>query len=147
MREVGIEEGSRDASTPVDRPSRDPKDRGEAGKPEGNGQLLNSSSATACRAIVTRLNYFGQDRSEIPFALKDLGRDMSTPTQASWVKMKRARRYLKGVSRAMLHFQDQAMPKSLVAWSDSDFAGCVKSRKSTSEGVIMLDTPVEKLVQ
>ena len=78
--------------------------------------------------------------SEIQFAIKELGRDMSNPTQASWVKMKRALRYLKGVPRAVLHFEYQKKPKAVVTWPDSDFAGCVKSRNSTSAGVVMFGT-------
>ena len=100
-------------------------------------QLLDASPATTYRAIVARLTYLGQDRSEIQFAVKELGRDMSKPTQASWTKMKRVLRYLKAVPRAVLHFEYQAKPKSLVVWSDSGFAGCTKSRKSTSVGVVM----------
>ena len=94
--------------------------------------MLNSSSSKACRAIVSHPNYLGQESSEIPFAVKGLGRDMSTPSQPSQIKMKGVLRYLKCVLRAVLHFDYQELPKSLVEWSDSDFAGCVKSRKPTS---------------
>ena len=103
---------------------------------EHNMQLSDSSPATAYRAIVARLNYLGQD-SEIQFAVKELGRDMNKPTQARWTKTKRVLRYLKGVPHAILHFKYQARPKSLVVWSDSDFAGCTRTRKSTSAGVLM----------
>lgn len=58
--------------------------------------------------------------------------------------MKRVLRYLKGVPLAVLRYDYQAMPKSLVVWSDSDFAGCVKSQKSTSAGGIMFGTHMWK---
>ena len=52
--------------------------------------------------------------------------------------MKRLLRYLKGAPRAVLHFKYQDKPKSLTVWVDSDFAGCEKTRKSTSAGVILM---------
>ena len=82
------------------------------------------------------MNYLGQDRPEIQFAVKELGKEMSSPTQASWTRMKRLLRYLKGAPRAVLNFEYQRKPSSIVTWTDSDFAGCEKSRKSTSAGVI-----------
>ena len=81
-----MEEGSRKVSTLVDRSSKDPKDRGEVVKSEENRQLLNRSAATANRAVVARLKYLGS--SEIRVPVKELGRDVITPTQASWIKMK-----------------------------------------------------------
>ena len=49
--------------------------------------------------------------------------------------MKRLLRYLKGVPRAIIHFGYQTRPNAITTWADSDFAGCEKSRKSTSAGV------------
>ena len=45
------------------------------------------------------MNYLGQDRSEIEYAVKELGKEMVDPTQESWQKMKRVLRYLKGAPR------------------------------------------------
>ena len=47
-------------------------------------------------------------------------------------------RYLKGHPRCRTLFEYQEKAGEITAWSDSDFAGCEKSRKSTSAGVIML---------
>jgi hypothetical protein len=58
--------------------------------------------------------------------------------------MKRLLRYLKGVPRAVLHYGYQERPDAIVTWTDSDFAGCEKSRKSTSAGVVMLGTHLIK---
>lgn len=54
-----VEESSREVSIPTDRSSKDTKDRGAMMKPEENEEMLNSSAATAHRAIEARLNYFG----------------------------------------------------------------------------------------
>ena len=58
--------------------------------------------------------------------------------------MKRLLRYLKGVPRAVIHYGYQDKPKAIVTWADSDFAGCEKSRKSTSAGVVMIGTHLLK---
>jgi len=50
--------------------------------------------------------------------------------------MKRVLRYLMGAPRAVLHFEYQQRQTGLVTWTDSDFAGCDKTRKSTSAGAI-----------
>ena len=105
---------------------------------EKNNVILSQSEATRYRGILARLSFLAQDGSGIQFALKELGGEMSTPTQSSWTKMKRLLRYLKGVLRAVLSYGYQNRPKTNVAWADSDFAGCEKSRRSISAGLIIL---------
>ena len=83
------------------------------------------------------MNYLGQNRSDIQFAVEELGKYLASPTQDSWVKLKRLLRYLKTNPRFRLMYSYQDKPDMIRAWTDSDFAGCVKSRKSTSAGVIM----------
>ena len=46
--------------------------------------------------MVARMNYLGQDRSEMQFDVEKLGKEMSIPRQSSWTKLKRLLRYLKG---------------------------------------------------
>ncbi len=46
-------------------------------------------------------------------------------------------RYLKGNKKAVYRYRNQKMPDRIVVWSDSDFAGCKRTRKSTSGGVVM----------
>ena len=58
--------------------------------------------------------------------------------------MKRLLGYLKGAPRAVLHFEYQQLPTGFVTWTDSDFAGCDKTRKSTSAGVIQFGTHLIK---
>ena len=63
---------------------------------------------------------------------------MAAPTRSSWSKMKRLARYL--VTRKAVVFlypwQDEGCPMALFV--DSDWAGCRKTRRSTSGGVIMI---------
>ena len=89
------------------------------------------------RGIVARMNYLGQDRTDIQNTIKELGKDLAGPTNHSIVKAKRLMRYLKGAPRLTILYNYQSNPGRISAWSDSDFAGCEKSRKSTSGGVLM----------
>ena len=61
---------------------------------------------------------------------------MSSPEEEDWIKAKRMGRYIKGEPRLIQEFKFQSMPDNIEAYADSDYAGCIKSRKSTSGGVI-----------
>ena len=98
---------------------------------------LSPKETTMYRGIVARMNYLGQDRTDIQNTIKELGKDLSGPTNHSIVKAKRLMRYLKGAPRLTIMYKYQTMPAGISTWSDSDFAGCEKSRKSTSGGVLM----------
>ena len=50
--------------------------------------------------------------------------------------MKRLLRYLNGSPRYRWLFGYQIKVRNVVAWPDSDFAGCIRARKSTLAGVI-----------
>ena len=77
------------------------------------------------------------DRADCQYATKELARTMANPTRADAEKGKRIARYLLGRPRAALHYKWQDETAELKIYSDSDWAGCVKTRKSTSGGVIM----------
>ena len=62
---------------------------------------------------------------------------MKCPTEYDLQELKRAARYLITKPRAVLTFTEQAKPLELDAWVDSDYAGDVVSRKSTSGLVLM----------
>ena len=53
------------------------------------------------------------------------------------MKAKRLARYLLNRRRFITDYKFQKMPTEVVVWSDSDFAGCLITRKSTSGGVVM----------
>ena len=108
----------------------------------GKTEKLEPNGATKYRANVARLNYVTQDRTDISYAVKELSSEMSEPTTDSWAKLKRAGRYLLCRPRYILLYKYQELPKGLTVWTDSDFAGCRKSRKSTSGGVIQLGSHV-----
>lgn len=73
-------------------------------------------------------------RPDISFAVNFLSRFCKNPGKAHWIALKRILRYLKGSSDKKMHFRrgsdDQS--KSVIGFSDSDFAGDLDERKSTS---------------
>ena len=61
---------------------------------------------------------------------------MAEPSKADMVALKQLGRYLKGKPRLVSVFKYGGKPGGLVVEGDSDHAGCIKTRKSTSGGVI-----------
>ena len=77
------------------------------------------------------------DRADLPYASKEISRGMSSPKVGDIVRLKRILRYLKGTPRAYYLFAWQHPPGEIVGFCDSDWAGCARTRKSTSGGFIM----------
>jgi len=89
------------------------------------------------RGVTARANYYSIDRPDISFATKEACRTMSTPTVRDEKKMKRMGRYLRESPRVVQKFQWQKMGDATMrVYTDSDWAGCDRTRKSTSGGVI-----------
>ena len=63
---------------------------------------------------------------------------MSSPTVMDRNQLKRFGRYLLDRPRVITFFKYQEEITIIDGWSDSDYAGCRRTRKSTSGGVIML---------
>ena len=61
---------------------------------------------------------------------------MAAPTELSLKAVKRFGRYLKGKPRLVYHYPWQEVDMFDV-YSDTDWAGCIKTRKSTSGGCVM----------
>jgi hypothetical protein len=63
---------------------------------------------------------------------------MSSPTMASWKRLLRLGRYFLGKPRAIILFSWQPEANCFDIYTDANWAGCHKVRKSTSGGVVML---------
>ena len=109
-------------------------------KVKEEGTPLESREATMYRAHVARANYLSQDRSDIQFAVKELCRKMSAPMESDWLKLKRLAPYLKDKTRSKTLFQYQGPPAGLEVYTDTDYAGCERTRRSKSGGVILFGT-------
>ena len=63
---------------------------------------------------------------------------MSKPTRGDKRKLKRLVRYVSGCPRVVWKYRFQGRQKEVSGYSDSDWAGCKRTSKSTSGGAIML---------
>ena len=63
---------------------------------------------------------------------------MAKPTQGDLIRLKRLIRHLVKYPRVVFEYPHRVMPKSILVYSDSDWAGCVRTRKSTQGGACML---------
>ena len=96
------------------------------------------------RALAARALYLSMDRPDIMFASKELCRDFAAPTKESIVRLKKLVRYLVTKPRVVWVFKFESISKAIDIYSDTDFGGCLRTRRSTSGGVAKLGTHVIK---
>ena len=108
------------------------------------GAPLGAEAATQYRALAARCNYLSMDRPDIGFAAKELCRDFAQPSAASVVRLKRVVRYLVHRPRLVWHFGFEDFAGNLDVHVDTDFAGCIRTRWSTSGGLARLGSHVIK---
>ena len=98
---------------------------------------LSPADATIFRGVVARGNYLSIDRSDIRFAIKELARRMSKPRNIDYQQLVHFGRYLRGKMRVVNQYRYQKNWKIMDVWSDTDQAGCLETRKSTTGGIVM----------
>ena len=104
---------------------------------EDESELMAAADATQFRGLAARCNYLAQDRADIQFACKEASRRMARPRCDDWQLLKRIARYLAGAPRYEQLFAWQARPRQVNVFTDSDWAGCKTTCRSTSGGVIL----------
>ena len=62
---------------------------------------------------------------------------MANPSEASWSSLKRLGRYLSGLPRLVYVYHQQSVD-TIDCYTDTDWAGCPRTRKSTSGGCLLL---------
>ena len=129
LNHFNLDDGSKGLSAAI---VKDP----DAEQIEGNDEL-NKEEAKVFRALAARANYLSLDRPDIQFATKEICRDMSKPTSRSMAKMKRLARYLLDHPEAIVKYNGNAGDDRINVYSDSDWAGCLRTRRSTSGGAMM----------
>ena len=84
-------------------------------------------------------------RPDLSFAVKELARSLQSPTSECMSKLKHVLRYLQGTKGFKHKLRPSislpAYEKSsidILAYVDSDWAGCHKTRRSTSGGVLQM---------
>ena len=100
-------------------------------------EYLEPAKATAFRAVAARLNYLCQDRPDIRFATMNACRAMAAPRKCDLACLKRIGRFLKLRPRVACLYGWQSDGDRVDVYSDSDWAGCKESRKSTTGGCVM----------
>ena len=105
--------------------------------PEG-GRLMNESDAGRYRRAAAQINYLSLDNPYIAFAAKELSRKMSRPEVGDEVRVKRVVRYLIGSPAAVYRYPWQEPGLGIQTFTDSDWAGCTRTRRSTSGGALHL---------
>ena len=74
------------------------------------------------------------DRPELSFASKIISKGMAKPIEGDVVRLKRVLRYLKGCPNMSICYGWQEPVGLVRGFGDSDWAGCITTRKSTSGG-------------
>ncbi|CAK0856358.1 unnamed protein product [Prorocentrum cordatum] len=97
---------------------------------------LNEHEAAEYRSACMRLGYLALDRPEVQFAAKECARGMQKPTERHLRLLNRAGRFLIGAPRAIWKWGRQRAPTVMDIYSDTDWAGCPITRRSTSSVVI-----------
>ena len=101
-------------------------------------QELGKTEATRYRRAAARINYMALDRLDIGFAAKEVSRCMAKPKTGDVVRIKRVIRYLRGAKRIINKFKWQEPVTEMNVYTDSDWAGCTRTRRSTSGGIVKL---------
>ena len=95
-----------------------------------------SAESTSYRSLVVKLAYVAQDRVDIAEAVKCLTRHIKEPRSGHMQELKRLGRYLVKNRRCVLTYARQKSDATLQVHVDSDWAGDLLGRKSTT-GVIV----------
>ena len=123
------------------------RDDGQAhddGDEELEDPKLVGEQFTLYQSVAARLNYYALDRPDLQYAVKELMRKMSCPTANDMVRLKRVGRYLLTAPRVAMYYPWTALSDTLQVYTDSDHAGCHRTRKSTAGGVIVWSAGVVK---
>ena len=86
------------------------------------------ADAEKFRRAAARLNHLALDRPDLAAAANLLSRSMAQPGEGDDKKLKRVLRYLQGQPECTLLFPWQENPMDLVVTTDSDWAGCKRTR-------------------
>ncbi|PHU13601.1 hypothetical protein BC332_14806 [Capsicum chinense] len=93
------------------------------------------------RSLIRGLNYMTHTHPDIMFSLSMLSRYMYNPTKQHLGSTKRVLHYVAGIIDFKIWYSKIA-DFSLIGYSDSDWAGSMDNRKSTSGNVLSLGSEV-----
>ncbi|GKB26742.1 hypothetical protein Tco_0866143 [Tanacetum coccineum] len=105
----------------------------EAPKPKSKNEPDSPVNVHLYRSMIGSLMYLTASRPDIMFAVSGCSRNQVTPTTSNLEAVKKIFKYLKGQPKLGLWYPRES-PFVLEAYSDSDYAGANKDRKSTTGG-------------
>jgi hypothetical protein len=100
-----------------------------------------SVDATEYRSLIGSLRYLCNSRPDLVYFVGYLSRFMEAPWQEHLISVKRVLRYVAGTVHWGLHYRlagRKGAPPVLTGYSDSDLAGDINDRKSTSGLIFFL---------
>ena len=106
-------------------------------KEEDDENKLKSNVVTQFRSLTMRATYLSLDRPELVCAVMEVSRRMHEPTQGDWNRLKKTSGFILKHPRLAQKFQWYPVPKTLCIECDTDLAGCIRTRKSTSRFVAL----------
>jgi hypothetical protein len=102
----------------------------------GAEDLLGAEDHSLYRRLCGKIQYAVPRRPDVMYPLKELGRRLSSPREADMKCLKHLLRYIRGtVDIALVHKSERDF-KRLRGSTDTDWAGCRETRKSTCCGII-----------
>lgn len=111
---------------------------------DNTGEVLTPFQATTYRALAARANYLAQDRADAEFAAKELCRSFARPTSSDVLALRHLVRYQVHAPRVVYRYDFCSPPSEIRVCVDTDFAGCLRTRRSTSGGMIFLNQHLVK---
>nr|GEX04019.1 putative ribonuclease H-like domain-containing protein [Tanacetum cinerariifolium] len=105
----------------------------EATMPKSKNEYDSPVNVHLYRSMISSLMYLTTSRPDIMFVASACSRNQVTPTTLNLEAVKKIFKYLKGQSKLGLWYPKES-PLVLEAYSDSDYAGANKDRKSTTGG-------------
>ena len=127
--------GKKEESEEIENPE---ESEDEISEEKDDSKELPPKEAKEYRGMAATANYLGADRCDVQYPAKELCRTMSRPTKLSLKKLKHLARYLVGVPEVELFYCHQNETDEITCYVDSDWAGCTRTRKSTSGGMVVL---------
>nr|XP_027192901.1 uncharacterized protein LOC113787787 [Cicer arietinum] len=93
---------------------------------------------TLFKQVVGSLMYLTVTRPDLMFCVSLISRFRASPTMTHWLAAKRILRYVKGTINLGIFYRKGESNLKLVAFTDSDYAGDLDDRRSTSGFVFKL---------
>ena len=131
IRELGLEKSSSVISTPGAKEKIEDFENHE-------DEPLDGEWSTKFRRLIARANFLSIDRPDIQFAVKELSSGMAKPCMHHWNGIVRLGKFLKNKPRYIINYDYQQRGLLLNTFTDSDWAGELRTRKSTSGGMVCI---------